>query len=313
MSIKRFKWFNLVRFIGVVMFVVIITRTDLRELGNRLREVDGRWLSLAIVFQLFVLFIKAWRWYIINEQGFILKNIWQRAGEFFEGYAIGVITPGRMGELMKAGHAGTRTGIMNTGLKVIAERGFDFSIFTAVSGTALTWGILPGASIYWGLLVLTLGIVGIIISLLIFTSPKAVVLSEQLLKKVRLLKADQSMTFQSRKAGNMTAIVLLTLLGNLSYFLCCYCLAMGVGMYMPVLFLWGGVALAGLINTLPITVMGLGTRELTFLYVFYSFSRAQVLVFSGLVFLVGQVGGGILAMILGQGCLMMAKRVKGER
>jgi uncharacterized membrane protein YbhN (UPF0104 family) len=75
-----------------------------------------------------------------------------------------------------------------------------------------------------------------------------------------------------------------------------------LGVNLPVSFLTvsGGVAIAGLLNMLPITVMGLGTRELTFLYVFKTFSEAQVLALSGLIFLVAQIGGGIIALILGQ-------------
>ncbi|MEZ5083171.1 MAG: hypothetical protein R2750_06955 [Bacteroidales bacterium] len=59
---------------------------------------------------------------------------------------------------------------------------------------------------------------------------------------------------------------------------------------------------------LPVTVMGLGTRELTFLYVFQSFAESQVLALSALIFIVAQIGGGIIAQLLGQVFLLLAKK-----
>ena len=50
---------------------------------------------------------------------------------------------------------------------------------------------------------------------------------------------------------------------------------------------------------LPITIMGLGTREGIFLLLFQPMTEAMILAFSGLVFLVAQIGGGIISLILG--------------
>ena len=100
----------------------------------------------------------------------------------------------------------------------------------------------------------------------------------------------------------------LSLLSNLSYFVSCYFLALGVGVDLSFLWVTGGVAFAGLLNMLPITVMGLGTREMTFIYIFASYPEPQVLAFSGLVFLVAQLGGGLVSLVLGQMFLAKAKR-----
>lgn len=70
----------------------------------------------------------------------------------------------------------------------------------------------------------------------------------------------------------------------------------------------GGVAIAGLFNLLPITIMGLGTRELTFLYVFGPLTKNLVLAFSALMLTIAQIGGGILALILGQFFLYLNKK-----
>ena len=73
------------------------------------------------------------------------------------------------------------------------------------------------------------------------------------------------------------------------------------------------VAIAGLFNMLPVTVMGLGTREGTFLVLFKPMARSKILAFSGLVFLVAQIGGGLLSLVLGQIFLGMARREKLQK
>ena len=63
---------------------------------------------------------------------------------------------------------------------------------------------------------------------------------------------------------------------------------------------------------LPITIMGIGTRELTFLYVFRSFAQTLVLSFSFVVMLVAQIGGGLLALVAGQLLLHAHKKNENE-
>lgn len=310
MAAKKFNWFLLLRLAGIALFIAVLARTNLKELWGWMKEVDISYLLLAILFQVIVLVVKAMRWYFLNEKGFSWQGLGRRSGEFFEGYAIGVITPGRVGELMKAGHAGSRKGILGAGLRVIAERGMDLSIFIVIGGIAMSQNFLPGIKPLWGWLTLTLGIAGTAFSLLILLSPGLVRLAERLMKLIRLLGKDKSLDFEHRSPGNATGFFLLSLVSNLSYFTCCYFLATGVGMELGIIPVSGGVASAGVLNTIPVTVMGLGTREVTFLYVFQAFPQAQVMAFSGLVFLVAQIGGGIISLILGQALLF---KFKGRR
>jgi uncharacterized membrane protein YbhN (UPF0104 family) len=309
MAKKRFNWFLIIRLAGIVLFVIILARVDLKELWGWMKLVDRQYLLLAILFQLFVLMIKAWRWYLLNEEGFDRRRLMQRSGEFFEGYAVGVITPGRVGELMKAGHAGTRKGILGAGLKVIAERGTDLSIFITIAGIAISQGVLPGVGACWGWMILCVGLAGGVLAFLILVSPHVVSLAERLMKLLRLLEREKSLDFKKRPVKNALFFLFWSLAGNSSYFTCCYFLAKGVEIGLSLLVISGGVATAGVVNTLPVTVMGLGTREVTLLYVFSDFPQAQVLAFSGLVFLVAQVGGGIVSMALGQVLLLRGKSV----
>jgi glycosyltransferase 2 family protein len=304
---RRFNWFLYIRLAGIVLFIIVLSRTNLRELWGWIKEVDRTYILLAIFFQVLLLLIKALRWYSLNETGFDLKKLVRRSGEFFEGYAMGVVTPGRMGELMKAGHAGTRKGILGAGLRVIAERGMDLCIYFVIAGIAISWSVLPGVEPFWGWMILFAGIAGMLLSLLILMSPALVRIAEKFMKMIRILGKDKPLDFQHRPWINSLGFFFLSLISNFSYFVCCYFLAEGVGIDLPVINIAGGVATAGVINTIPITIMGLGTREVTLLYVFQAYPLAQVMAFSGLVFLVAQVGGGLISLLLGQALLWNSK------
>lgn len=307
MPTRRFNWFLLLRLAGIVLFIVVLSRTNLGELWGWMKDVDRYFLLLAIFFQLMLLLAKALRWYILNEPGFNLTMLGRRSGEFLEGYAMGVITPGRVGELMKAGHSGTRPGILRAGLRVIAERGMDLSIYFVIAGIAIVYDVLPGVASFWGWLILLTGTSGMILSLLILMSPSLVRLAERIMKLIRVLKKDISLDYNQRSLLNTLLFFFLSLFSNLSYFVCCYFLAAGVGMDLPIISISGGVATAGVMNTIPVTVMGLGTREVTFIYIFQEFPLAQVMAFSGLVFLVAQIGGGLISLVLGQALLWNSK------
>ena len=303
MSKNRFNWFLMIRLAGIALFIVVLVRTDLGELWIWMKEVDRINLMLGILFLVAGLLFKAWRWYILNEEGFEMRRLVRRSGEFFEGYAIGVITPGRVGELMKAGHAGSRKGILGAGLRVIAERGMDLSIFVVIAGIAISRSVLPGVGPVWGWLTLVFGMSGILLALLILMSPGVVRMAEKIMKMTKMLGREPALDFIHRPWKNTAGFFGLSLMSNLSYFISCFFLATGVGMDLSVITVSGGVATAGVVNTIPVTVMGLGTREVTFLYVFRDFPRAQVMAFSSLVFLVAQIGGGAFAMLLGQALL----------
>jgi uncharacterized membrane protein YbhN (UPF0104 family) len=308
MAKKRFSLFFFIRLAGIVLFFVVLARTDLKELWHWISVVDPGLLVLSILFLLLGLVIKAWRWYILNEEGFSFSRLIRRSGEFFEAYAIGVTTPGRVGELMKAGHAGSRHGILGAGLRVIAERGTDLSIFIVIAGIAMARHVLPGVGPAWGWLTLFSGLAGALIAFLILVSPAVVNMAERLMRWLKLLKAEQPLEYFHRTNRYALGFLVLSVASNLSYFICCYFLANGVEIDLSLIGVSGGVATAGVVNTIPVTIMGLGTREITFLYVFQEFPRAQVMAFSGLVFLVAQVGGGVISLVLGQIFLLKARK-----
>lgn len=298
----------ILRLAGIVLFVVVLARTDMGEMWMWLKNINGWWILMAFVFQVLLLLFKCIRWLWLNENRFAIPAIYQRFGEFLEAYAVGVITPGRMGELLKAGHAKGKANVVSSGLLVIAERGLDLSLFFLMAGLALGFGYLKTMGQATGYVLMLVALAGIVLSYAILTFPGVVGLVELILKKIRLISPGQSLTFIHRKGRALGAFTVLSLVSNLSAFVSFYFIALAVSISLGFMSVSGSVALAGVINTIPVTIMGVGTRDVTLLYVLSEIPKSQVLAFSGLILLVSQIGGGIIALVSGQYFLYKAKR-----
>lgn len=303
---KRF--FNILRLLGIVLFAIILLRIDLKAVGAALLTTDQGLLLWGIIFQLLVLVSKGIRWHIMNDNR-REKRFWELSlGRFYESYAIGVVTPGRMGDLMKAGHEEGKNNILSTGLRVLAERGIDIAIFSGLAGLAVLSGYYSGMRPVFGWIVIAGSSLAMIISVMLLISRSFIRLINRLL--IVLPGRFKHMEIEGRSYKPVTTflILLLSFISNLSYFVSCYYLGKAAGLDAGFIWISGAVAVSGLINMLPVTIMGLGTRELTFLYAFQAFNPEMAIAFSFLVVLVAQIGGGFISLFAGQYLLFRTRK-----
>lgn len=292
--------FNAIRLLGIVLFVVILFKVDLRAIGQALLSTNIRLLLLGVLIQFIVLLTKGIRWHLMND-GKTAWKFWALSlGRFYESYAIGVVTPGRMGDLLKAGHEAGRNNILGAGFRVLAERGIDIGIFVGLAGLSVLSGYYIEMKPVVGWFVIAGGAMVLLISFLILSSR---FFTKQLNKFFQRFPGKwKELNVEGRRysVNTTTWILILSLVSNLSYFISCYFLGLSAGIQAGFIWISGAVAVSGLLNMLPVTIMGLGTRELIFLYVFQSFSQGMVLAFSFLVVLVAQIGGGLISLMSGQ-------------
>lgn len=297
---KHTRWFVFLRLSGIAIFIVLLFKVNVKDIWINLKQVNLWYFTLAILFQAIMLLIKGSRWHVLRGENQKKDAILFNFGTFLESYAIGVFTPGRLGELVKSGYEESKQEKWQSALKIIAERGFDMGVFILVAGfSVLYYNLIPVS----GLIALLIIIGGFLFVLLSF-----IVLSENfIIKKIRSHFSSGSTKPSDNKPRKFTltlpqllSVFGLSIVGNVATFLSCYLLARGVNLEGSFIYISGGVAVAGLLNLLPITIMGIGTREYSFLYLFSGSEQSLVLAFSFLMLLVIQIGGGIIAMVLGQ-------------
>nr|MDA3819718.1 lysylphosphatidylglycerol synthase transmembrane domain-containing protein [Candidatus Delongbacteria bacterium] len=274
---KKISPFLILRLLGIALFVFILCRIDLGAMFGELKHLVIRYFLWGILFQILVLSFKGIRWHVMND-GRTASPFWIRSfGRFFESYAIGVVTPGRLGEVLKAGHEQNKNEKANSFIRVISERGFDVSIFVLIAVAALFYGefIQMGNNSKWAFLLL--GVALLIFSFLLLTSPKTWRVLQKIIHKFPGKFSHIDIAGKQYKKGTVWLVFLLSLLSNASYFVSCYFLALSVNLTIPLIDVAAGVAIAGLLNMLPVTIMGMGTRELNLLSVFSSLPSASVL------------------------------------
>ncbi len=304
------RLFGLLRLFGVLLFVLLLFRINLKELMQQLAQTQKHLLFAGLFFQGVVLLAKGIRWHLMNESQNNMVTWRKSLGRFYESYAFGVVTPGRMGELLKAGYEQSTNSMLAVAIRVLAERGLDVGIFVVFAGISVFAGNYLNWPPVYSSMIVFLGLAVAVFSMLLLTSAWVYGLMQKI--GVAVFKKANLFGFEMRlyPLGRSLAIVLLSLVSNLSYFVSCYYLALSA--QLDVGFVWtsGAVAVSGLINMLPVTIMGMGTRELVFLFVFKAFPQTMVLSFSFLVMLIAQIGGGLIALVAGQ--LLLLKKPKNN-
>lgn len=308
----RRRWFQIVRLLGIILFIVILTRIDLSAVWNDIQKISILFLLIGILFQVLLLFAKAMRWHLFNEESNRHSDIIRSFGEFFEGYAIGVFTPGRLGEIVKTGHKKDRDLVIASAIRFIVERGIDLGFFIGFAGLALMKFEIRDLPAIIGIFIFSGGVLLMVFSSLSLYSVAFLRLVTRTLLRIKLIRDPEGFSFHVQKPLKNAGIIFLSLISNMSHFVSCYFLAEGLGIEASFYFISGGVAIAGLFNLIPVTILGLGTREMTFLYIFHELPRSLVMAFSGMVLLVAQVGGGLISMLLGQGFLLAARKIKNH-
>jgi len=183
---------------------------------------------------------------------------------------------------------------------MISERGFDIGIFLFFAALALLAGSFIDIESFWSIVVMVVSLGIMTVAFILLISGKSLLFLERILSRFPLFK--QGFTFNHRRYStkDIVVIFMLSLGGALSHFISCYFLAQSVNLDIGLLAVAGGVAIAGMFNLLPVTIMGLGTREITFLTLYAGYDHSNVMAFSFTILIVAQMGGGIISLILGQ-------------
>jgi glycosyltransferase 2 family protein len=300
----------ILRLLGIILFIYILSKVDIHSIWQDLKSIEIGFLIWGIIFQIVMLFVKATRWHLLidgrkNKQNWIFSF-----GAFFESYALGVITPGRMGEVVKAGHKVKDNSVVDSGMKIVVERGFDMGFFLLFAGLAFLFSSFLEDFKYLGFLSLAMAGLLILLSMLLLISQKTTQFTNRLAHFLTFKKVNLNLVFTKRTNFNVFLLTGLSVVSNLLAFLSCYMLALGLSLNESFIVISGGVAIAGFFNLIPITIMGLGTREAVFLFLFQAYPQPLILAFSGAVFFVAQIGGGIVSMIMGQLLLQSDRKNK---
>lgn len=261
------------RWLGLLLLVFLLWNLDINRVLTILQNSQGPLIVVAIAFNLPIVMVKAFRWRLLMQSQHINYPFEKAVLAYFSGLYIGLLTPGRLGEFLKAFYV-SRDKDVPIGKAVsstLADRLFDLLALVTVGCLALIATVSLQSWQVW------LSIMGVIaggvagLSLLITARGFGLVrhTAGTLLPKsfaVRLFEPGSLLTemhagLRQISPGTLLLSLGLTVGAYLIFFGQCYLLALAL--YLPIGFVDTSytVSLGSLITLLPLSISGLGTRE----------------------------------------------------
>ncbi|MCX7942120.1 MAG: lysylphosphatidylglycerol synthase domain-containing protein [Dictyoglomaceae bacterium] len=254
-------------FITLFVFYFISKKIPTKEIFYSLSFVNIPYLILAGFFGALFTFLKILKWHLLLKDLSFENSFLNSMDSYFIGMSLGLITPGRLGEVARVGNINKEKRIEGISL-VILDKIFDLLVVLILA----LWGFY----FFFGISISILIGILIIFSLIIIFNPK-------IFKKLTffyfkpLSKLIEGISNLKRKT-----LILNFLFSFLSYFLVLvevYFLANSFEKFslVPTIICY---PLVMLVNLIPITIGGLGVREGTAIFLLGKFSLSSTTAFN---------------------------------
>lgn len=264
---------QLLKFIGILLFLGIVTRIDRAALADALRGTHWPLVLLAVLCILGISLTKALRWHVlVRAMGLrtTLKDAWEI---YLIGTFLGNITPGKVGELGRAAYLKQHGLTLRAGVMLsVVDRVLD-ALVVAMFGIWAVWILWSGQREF---------LMYALLCLVLIAAATAFVCS----KTTRTAAACVRFLAPFLRGPTMRAVLLTTIAGWALYFAWAIAIARSLGIGVPAETLVAVFTFSGLISMLPIAPSGLGTRDaaLIFLLTPYGVQPEQALAQAVLMF-----------------------------
>lgn len=264
---------------------------------ENLLSVNKLLLVFAVLQFPFLVFLKSWRWcFLIRTAGF-KYNLLSCFRSYLAGFAVGVITPGRLGELAKACYLKAEVGadLSSSFRTVIGDRMYDL-VFLVCFGIVSYLNIFHEFSLIAIIMQLVAVCVGaaLIFAGLLKAGRGINISNERLRRLFKLVESVVNDLGERRSIRNW----LLTVFAYLIYFAMCQTLLVALDIDIPFTKVCFIISTMSLILLIPVSIAGFGPREavLIFLLGRYGVTAETALSFSLLQFIVFFLFGGLLGL-----------------
>lgn len=274
----------------LLAYVIKGTGFSFQGFAEVLKQTKASWFIISLPGVLMVLWVKSYRWYLLMRAEGIRYPMPQTYAAYLTSFFIGLLTPGRFGEIVKVYYVRNLpgSGLFKAFQTVISDRFFDLYYLLAVGGVSWAFIMLPDNTLI-KYLAAGLAFGGLIIArVFIF-----VIRNRHHGFWGFLHYSLKPITgFASAKNWGMT------LLAYLLYYAQSYLIAKSLGIDIGFLWLSAVMTLTSAILLLPVTFAGFGARELSLvmLLAHWGIPSETAVAFSLLQFVSSFAVGGLTGM-----------------
>ncbi|MFH0955534.1 MAG: lysylphosphatidylglycerol synthase transmembrane domain-containing protein [Candidatus Micrarchaeota archaeon] len=265
--------------IGLVFLLVILASVDREKIWSVLSKADLSLLALALATNGLVVIIKGvkWRTFFFDKKNKVSTS--ECIQGFLKGFFLSVVTPGRIGDFARAFFVKGKVGFSFGLASVILDRLTDIILLLALSFLSLVaFFFLTQNWIVNPLLILAL-IAALLLGVFyvlrkskkgFFRSFFFAITPERY--RTRVQNTYGKITQELRDAGrHKSELFLGSILGIIIWFFCAlagFWIGSAIGIQQPFYFFGIIVLLLALLEIIPITFAGLGTREAGAIFLF---------------------------------------------
>lgn len=292
------------RLLGIGLLVVLLARVDVAALRATFAAADHGLIGVSILLIVPLIFVKTLRWRVILRGQQVDYAVWPAFLAYFGSLFIGYLTPGRLGEFIKAIHVNRDCGIpaARAFSSVLSDRLFDLYALVIVGALALLQLAIDGAAVVTliALLLLTL-------PLWLYLNPRTYAFFQGIGLKLgapgrKFFAPDDGILTEIRAGllqlswAQLIGCIALTVIAYLIFFGECHLLALALGLPVDFPTTAFAIALGSLITLVPISISGVGTRDAAIISYLTTVGIAPALAlsFSLLVFVAFYLAGGVI-------------------
>jgi uncharacterized protein (TIRG00374 family) len=296
-----------IKLLGMILLVVILLRTDIPALLDSVKRADSRFLAAALLLGLGSVVVKSFRWWFLTICDGQRYRFSAAVRHYFSSSFTGLVTPGRLGEFTRVYYVKRDLDypIGRAAATVVVDRLFDLYLLLIVGVTAIFhFGF--ATSIRPSLLSL---LISLLLIPLIFVHPRAgrwfSRRTASILSRSRIgaaLRNESDSFFDA-----MRVLLSWRLLVGVGSTVLSYSMILGGGYLMTVsLGVSIGLAdaalllgLSSLVSLLPISILGVGTRDTVFILGFMSLGlpESQALAYSAMVLILYFFGTALVGLV----------------
>ncbi len=290
------------RYLGPVGFCILVVYVGPDTMVGALKDAEPEYVILALILNVPLVGLKALRWCLLMRAVGIRIPPWTALRVYFASLFVGFLTPGRVGEFVKAAYVSSKTNtkLSRTLPSALMDRLFDLYVLTAVGMVGLfRYSLVDGAEAQWVVAVVALLLVIPLLFGVIRKPLKRLKVSRPVARlRKRLPDAILEAVDQSAVLTTWVSLtcVGITILAYLVFFFQCRVGAWAVHLHISFVDMVLVMSVTSLVSLIPVSVAGIGVRDASLIILLGKIgaSTGQALAFSLMVLVVSYIGGGLI-------------------
>ena len=272
---------KLLSLVGIALFLIILSRINLNSLIEILAHTNVVLLILAFLINCIAIVLKSLKWKIIVNSFKPDFSLMQSIVAFFVGFSFSTITPAKLGDFIKVFYIMDEHCTLGKSLStIVIDRLIDIILLFSIA----IIGIF-GFSVFYHIEILSLSTIILIIAILcagLYIALNRSILSTLLKPFFNIfvpkhLKSKVSLYYDDFFTGlfkfyydriRFFSSIGIGIISWIPTFIYGYLLARSIGIDIGVLFFLLVIPVLSLLDLLPISISGIGTRDLALIFFF---------------------------------------------